>query len=204
MEGKNVVIDQYILNAAPFARDILHHIRSIVHQACPQVEESLKWGFPHFGYKSSILCSMAAFKNHCAFGFWLGCHMTDSFKLMESNDKTGMGNFGQLKSLSNLPSDEILILYIREAMELSEKGLKIQKSKPVSGKELVVPECFAQAIAQDAKARTVFETFSPGKKKEYIMWITEAKTDATRQKRLEQSLEWIAEGKSRNWKYEKC
>lgn len=204
MEGKNGIIGQYILNSAPFAQEILLHIRSVVHDACPQVEESLKWGFPHFGFKGSILCSMAAFKNHCAFGFWLGCYMTDSFKLMESKDKSGMGNFGQLKSLKDLPPDEILILYIREAMDLSEKDVKIQKPKPVSVQELVVPDYFAKAIAQDSKARTIFETFSPGKKKEYMMWITEAKTDATRQKRLEQSLEWIAEGKSRNWKYEKC
>jgi uncharacterized protein YdeI (YjbR/CyaY-like superfamily) len=204
MTEKNVVIDQYIAGAAPFAREILIHLRALVHQACPQVVESWKWSFPHFDYKGAILCSMAAFKNHCAFGFWLGSNMTNGFKLMDVNGKTGMGNFGKLKSLNDLPADEILILYIREAMQLNEQGVKLIKAKPASPLHIAVPEDLAKAIAQNAKVRTVFDSFSPGKKKEYILWISESKTEATRQKRLDQALEWIAEGKSRNWKYEKC
>jgi uncharacterized protein YdeI (YjbR/CyaY-like superfamily) len=196
--------EEYIAASAPFAHEILLHLRSLVYQACPHAEETIKWGFPHFEFKGAILCSMAAFKQHCAFGFRLGKEIPDPDGRLEVNQKSGMGNFGQIRTVKDLPADEIIIYYIREAMLLNEQGVKVSKSKQSIQNELVVPEYLAKAIVENEKARTVFDAFSPGKRKEYVEWITSAKTEETRLKRLDQALEWIAEGKSRNWKYEKC
>lgn len=196
--------DEYISTAAPFAQEILKHLRSLVLQACPQVEETIKWGFPHFEYRGAILCSMAAFRQHCAFGFRLGKEIADPDGRLEVNNKSGMGNFGQLQSVKDLPSDDRIIFYIREAMLLNEKGIKVSKSTQGGQNEMIVPEYLAKAIAENERVRNVFDNFSPGKRKEYVEWITSAKTEETRMKRLDQALEWISEGKSRNWKYEKC
>lgn len=196
-------IDDYISKAPDFAKPILNHLRSIVHTACPDVKETMKWSFPHFDYAGGILCSMAAFKQHCTFGFWLGSKMKDPDKLLAPvGERTAMGHFGRIKTLANLPSDKVLIKYIHEAMGLNEKGVKIAKKvKPEAQKEIEVPSYFSDALKQNPTALAAFGKFSPSQKKEYLEWITEAKTEATRNKRMETALEWIGEGKSRNWKY---
>lgn len=198
-------IDEYISKAADFAKPILSHLRDVIHTACPNVEETMKWSFPHFQYAGSILCSMAAFKQHCAFGFWLGSKMKDPDKILAAvAERTAMGHFGQIKSLGDLPSDEVLIKYIREAMVLNEEGVKIAKKvKPAVGKEIEVPSYFLDALKQSPAALSAFQKFSPSHKKEYLEWITEAKTEATRDKRMATAIEWIGEGKSRHWKYNK-
>jgi uncharacterized protein YdeI (YjbR/CyaY-like superfamily) len=202
MEHSDPRIDEYILKAADFAKPILHHLRSIIHKACPQVKETIKWSFPNFEYSGSILCNMAAFKQHCTFGFWLGSQMKDPHGLLSNvGEKTAMGNFGQIKSLEDLPSDTILAEYIEEAMSLIEKGLKVQKKEKVQLKELKIPDYFISALQKNTTALSYFEKLSPSHKKEYLEWITEAKTEATRNKRVSTAVEWMEEGKSRNWKY---
>jgi uncharacterized protein YdeI (YjbR/CyaY-like superfamily) len=194
-------IDAYIAKSGDFARPILAHLREVVHAACPEVEETMKWSFPHFQYKG-MLCSMAAFKEHCAFGFW-----KSSLVLGEGNDSAeAMGQFGRLSRLSDLPSKKVLTGYIKKAMELNEAGVKSPtRSKPKAPKaELVVPDDLAAALGKNAAARATFEKFSPSNKREYVDWITEAKTQATRTRRLETAVEWMAEGKPRNWKYMNC
>ena len=125
-------IDEYISRSAEFAKPILSHLRSVVHKACPGVTETMKWSFPHFDYAGSILCSMASFKQHCTFGFWLGSLMPDPDKILSAvGEKTAMGHFGQIKSMKDLPSDKVLIKYIKEAMALNEKGIKIKKENPL-------------------------------------------------------------------------
>ncbi|HEX8357403.1 MAG TPA: DUF1801 domain-containing protein, partial [Segetibacter sp.] len=159
-------IDDYILKAAEFSKPILNHLRAVIHTACPEVKESWKWSFPHFEYAGGILCSMAAFKNHCAFAFWLGSKMKDPEKLLAAvGERTSMGHFGQIKNLSDLPPDDVLHAYIREAMQLNEKGVKISKpAKLPTSKELEIPSDLLDALKQNAVALSVFANFSPSNK----------------------------------------
>ena len=203
MGAKDSRIDAYIAKSADFAKPILKHIRTLVHAGCPQVEETLKWGFPHFMHKG-ILCSMAAFKQHCAFGFW-----KQSLILGESNGgkkSEAMGQFGRLQGLSDLPSKKVLLGYIKKAAELNDAGVKApyRKNKTVKKPPLVVPSYFKAALKKSKKASTTFENFSPSHKREYVEWITEAKTAETRERRLATAIEWMAEGKPRHWKYASC
>ena len=202
MATKDDRIDEYISNAADFARPILMHLRASVHNACPQVIETIKWGFPHFEYNGKILCSMAGFKEHCAFGFRLGSAMNDPNKLMRQEDKTGMGHFGRIKSLKDLPSGQILGDYIREAMTLTDEGFSRSVKRTGEKKELQVPEDFLQVLKNDNDAYKNFQTFSYSHRKEYLEWIREAKAEKTRQKRIATAVEWLREGKGKNWKYE--
>lgn len=192
-------IDAYIERSADFAKPLLTHIRNIVHKACPEIEETMKWSFPNFVYKG-IVCNMAAFKEHCSFGFW-------KQSLLESAvfpaEKEAMGSFGKLTSVKDLPDEKVLVSLIKKAVELNEKGVKVEK-KVAAKKELEIPEYLIAALKKDKAASKTFESFPYSCKKEYVMWITEAKTEPTREKRIAQTVEWLAEGKRRNWKYENC
>lgn len=192
-------IDAYIEKSAEFARPILVHIRELVHKACPDVEEKIKWGMPHFDFKGP-LANMAAFKQHCAFGFWKQQLMDHPAMDTEQN---AMSSFGKITSLKDLPKDKVIIELIHQAMELNEKGIKVPKKSAAEKKaELPVPELLADALKKNKKAAEIFENFPPGKRKDYIVWINEAKTEATREKRTATAIEWISEGKGKNWKYE--
>ncbi|HEX8247591.1 MAG TPA: YdeI/OmpD-associated family protein [Pyrinomonadaceae bacterium] len=195
-------IDAYIDQSADFARPILKHLRELVRRACPPVEETMKWSFPHFDYKG-MMCSMASFKQHCAFGFWKASLMKDPQKLLTRSDEA-MGQLGQIKSLEDLPADDVLLAYIEEAARLNEENVKLPaKTQTAEKQALSVPDYVSDALKQNQKASATFENFSYSNKKEYIHWITEAKTDETRDKRLATAIEWMSEGKSKNWKYEK-
>jgi uncharacterized protein YdeI (YjbR/CyaY-like superfamily) len=202
MGKKDTRIDTYISKAAPFAKPVLTHIRKLVHQGCPDVEETIKWGMPSFDYKGTY-CSMASFKEHCAFGFWKASIMEDADKL-KVNQKDSMGHLGRITGLEDLPSDKVMLRYIKEAKRLNDEGIKLPPKKITKKKDLVIPSYFTKALNKNKKALKVFEAFSPSHKKEYIEWITEAKTEETRDRRMETALEWIAEGKGRNWKYQKA
>jgi len=192
--------DAYIAKSAEFARPILKKIRALFHKACPQIEETIKWGFPHFEYKG-IVGSMAAFKQHVSFGFWKGTLLNDTHRLFSGVGNTTM-HMTKLTDLSQLPSDKILLEYIREAMALNEQGAKPPaRKKPTRKKVLPIPDELARALKQNKKALANFEAFSPSCKREYIEWIIEAKQSETRARRLATAVEWITEGKPRNWKY---
>jgi uncharacterized protein YdeI (YjbR/CyaY-like superfamily) len=195
-------IDAYIAQSADFAPPVLKHLRELVHRACPTVEETMKWSFPHFDYKG-MMCSMASFKQHCAFGFWKASLMKDPQKLL-TQSREAMGQMGQIKSLADLPPDDVLIAYIKEAARLNEENIKLPaKTKATKKKDLIVPDDVSQALKENQRASETFENFSYSNKKEYVEWIKEAKTEATRNKRLATAIEWMNEGKSKNWKYEK-
>jgi uncharacterized protein YdeI (YjbR/CyaY-like superfamily) len=200
MNKQDPRIDAYIAKAAPFAQAILQHIRKLVHKACPDITETMKWSFPHFEYKG-VVCSMAAFKQHCAFGFWKASIMKDPNKIMQIKDRGAMGHFDRITTVKDLPADKIMIAYIKEAVQLNEKGIKLPAKTKTTQKEIVVPSDIIAALKKNTKAKKVFEAFSPSHQKEYIEWITEAKTEPTRIKRLNTMLEWLEEGKDRNWKY---
>jgi uncharacterized protein YdeI (YjbR/CyaY-like superfamily) len=196
----NPAIDNYITKSQPFAQPILTYLRELVHQVCPLVEEKIKWGMPFFDYKGEMLCNMAAFKQHCSFGFWKAQLMSDKTLLYNAQTETAMGHLGKITSLKDLPSKSKLTAYIKEAMQLNEAGIKVKKPK----KETVVlptPTILQKALTLHKAANKVWNNFSPSHKKEYIQWIVEAKTETTQQKRIAQAIEWMAEGKHRNWKY---
>lgn len=199
MSRKDPRIDAYIAKSAEFAQPILNHIRDVVHATCADVEETMKWSFPHFDYKGTMMCSMASFKGHCALGFWKG-----SLILGDDKDDSAMGQFGRITSLKDLPSKRELSGYIKMAMKLNEDGVKVPTRKSTKVVEVETPPALAIALKKNMKAQKHFDAFTPGKRKEYNEWIAEAKTDATRDRRIEQSVEWISEGKSRHWKYQDC
>lgn len=194
-------IDAYIAKSAPFAQPILNHLRKLVHKACPQTVETMKWSFPHFDYKGEMLCSMAAFKQHCVFGFWKAALMKDPTLLLNAKSETAMGHLGRIKTLKDLPSDKQMTAYIKEAMKLNDEGIKVKKEKPTAKKELNTPVDLLAALKKNKKAFSEFEKFPPGQKKEYILWVEDAKREETRISRIKQTVEWAAEGKYRNWKY---
>jgi uncharacterized protein YdeI (YjbR/CyaY-like superfamily) len=195
-------VDAYIAKSNNFAKPILNHLRELVHTAAPEIVESWKWSFPNFDYKG-IVCSMAAFKQHCSFGFWKASLMKDPNKLL-TQSREAMGQMGQLKSLKDLPPDDVLIAYIKEAVELNEKGVKLPaRAKSGDKKELDIPDYFTTALEANEKATETFENFSYSNKREYVEWIKEAKSEETRNKRLAVAVEQMAEGKSKNWKYER-
>ena len=209
MGTKDPRIDAYIENAAPFAKPILKKLRSLAHKGCPDVVETIKWGMPSFEYKGPF-CGMAAFKAHCTFGFWKSALLFDD---KNSKDKGGASKLAwgapghdavstRIESVADLPPDDVILALIRRAAKLNDDGVKLSRTT-TKKKPLPMPKDFAAALKESKTAATTFKDFSPSAQREYIEWITEAKTDATRQRRIATAVEWIAEGKSRNWKYQR-
>ena len=199
MGKKDARFDAYIKKAAPFAQPILTQLRQRIHAACPDVVETVKWGHPSFEYKG-ILCGMAAFKQHAAFGFW----KHDLVVGKDAKSKEAMGSFGRITSLKDLPPAAKFAGLVKKAMELNDAGVKVVRDKTKKKKPISMHPDFAKALARDAKARAHFDAFSPSGQRDYMEWIVDAKQDATRERRIATAVAWIAQGKSRNWKYERC
>ena len=189
-------IDAYIAKAQPFARPILARLRKAVHAGCPDVVETIKWGVPAFEYKGPM-CGMAAFKAHCLMGFWKGALLKTQPK---DRGLDAWGNFGRFESLDDVPSEAALARAVREAAKLNDLGIKVPRTVKAK-KPLKAPAYMLAAIKKNKKAQVAYDAFSPSCKREYIEWITDARTDATRDRRLETAVQWMAEGKIRNWKY---
>lgn len=191
-------VDAYIAKQADFARPILTHLRAMLHEACPDCQETLKWSMPSFLYKGKILASFAAFKAHASFGYW-----NDSMLQKEEKNRSAMGQFGRLTSLDDLPDHDRLIALTRDSMALIDAGAKSERTaakKP----PFTVPHDMQAALDANPAARTTYDGFPPSAQRDYVEWVTEAKSDATRGKRLTQAIEWMAESKRRHWKYENC
>lgn len=192
--------DAYIANAAPFAQPILRHLRALVHRACPEVVETIKWSslfYEHHG----VLCFMSEFKQHCGFGFW---HRGMASVIAERPATKAMGNFGRVTSLADLPPDHILLRYLKAAVSLNESKVSSsarpsRKSRPAG----MVPPILTAALKRNRAAADAFAAFNPSRRREYIEWIAEAKREETQARRVAQAVEWIADGKSRNWRYER-
>ena len=194
MGSRDRRIDAYIEKSAPFARPILEHLREVVHAACPEVEETMKWSVPAFDYKGP-LCGMAAFKQHCTFGFWKGGLVVE-----DPNDEA-MGQLGRITSLEDLPPRKMLTAWVKKARRLNEEGVKAPRAARRKKPPVKVPTDLEKALARNARARASFERFSPSHRREYVEWIEEAKRAETRARRVATAIEWMAEGKPRNWKY---
>lgn len=199
MKTRDERIDAYIAKSQPFARPILARLRELVHEGCPGVEETMKWSFPHFMYEG-MLCSMASFKQHCAFGFWKGA-------LLEGEPGLGreaMGQFGRIASIDDLPDRKVVVRLVQQASKLNESGVKAPKvRKPELPRRAAprAPAAFLVALQKNKKALATYQGFSPSHRREYLEWIVEAKREDTRKRRMATAIEWMAEGKARDWKY---
>lgn len=194
-------VDAYIGRAADFARPILEHLRELVHRTCPDCQEAIKWGMPSFLYRDRILCSMAAFKQHASFGLWQGRQLLGEAAAAGA----AMGQFGRLTRVADLPSTRALAGHLQQAMTLIDEGApRRPAARKVARPEAELPEDLAQALAGNAAAKASFEAFPPSARRDYVDWIIEAKREDTRRRRLAQAVEWLAQGKRRNWKYENC
>ena len=200
-------VDAYIAKAAPFARPILEHVRAVVHEGCPEVEETIKWGMPSFMHAGAILCGMAAFKRHASLGFWKHAEVVG-----EGAEGEGMGSFGKLEAVGDLPSKRQLLVYVRKAARLNEARKEVRGTGSTTGSRRTsavrpvpdTPADFAAALDAMPAAKASFDGFPPGYRRDYLEWIIEAKREETRARRIAQAVEWLAEGKSRNWKYMGC
>jgi len=191
-------IDAYIDRQVDFAKPILSYLREAVHAACPDCEETLKWSMPSFIYKGEILAGMAAFKAHATFGFWRGSLIVGQ----GDEPMSGMGQFGKLTSVDDLPPLAELKAMVLKAMRLTEEGVKAPRNKHQKD-PFSVPQDMRAAIDANAAAAATFDAFPPSAQRDYVEWITGSRRDETRIKRLAQAVEWLAEGKRRNWKYER-
>ncbi|HEY7810476.1 MAG TPA: YdeI/OmpD-associated family protein [Allosphingosinicella sp.] len=199
MSQNDLRIDAYIAAQADFARPILEHIRRVVREAAPEAEETIKWGMPHFTVGGRILAGMAAFKAHATFGLWRGKDVLGE----TGTEREAMGQFGRITSIADLPPEEELKAIIRAAADAAAKG-RAPKPKATPKPDVSVPEELHAALAEHAAAKATFDAFAPSCRREYSEWIAEAKRPETRARRVAQAVEWLAEGKRRNWKYEKC
>ena len=191
-------VDAYMAKSADFAKPIIDHLRELVHATCPPVEETIKWGMPTFMYHG-MLCGIGAFKQHCTFGFWKHRLVVGTGRYDDA-----MGQFGCITKVGDLPPKRELAALIRKAMQLNEEGVKVPKTRARPRPALKAPADLAAALKKNAKAAATYTAFSPTNKRDYVEWITEAKREETRSKRVAQAVEWIAEGKPRNWKYMNC
>ena len=200
MGSRDPRVDAYLEKAPGFARPVLAHLREVVHDACPEVRETVKWSRPAFEYHG-ILCGLSAFKAHCTFGFW------QHELVVGKGDprwREAWGSFGRITKLSDLPSKTELKRMVRLAMKLNEAGVKAPRRKHAPKKPSTMPPALRAALAKNKKAKAHFDAFSPSRQREYVEWIGEAKGEDTRARRLAQAMAWISEGKHRNWKYERC
>ncbi len=201
---KDKRIDAYIEKAKPFAQPVLKKLRELVHKACPDVTETIKWGMPSFEHKGPMF-GMASFKQHCVGGFWKSKLLNDPKNLLGERKAQGgeaMGNLGRMTSIKDLPPDKAIIDFVKQHMRLNDKGINVPKKIAVV-RELVIPKELIVALNKNKKAKSTFDNFSPSGKREYAEWITDAKTEATRNKRLAEAIQWMEEGKPRMWKYMK-
>lgn len=205
----NPKVDVYIAKSASFAQPVLTHLRGLIHKACPDVVEEMKWSRPFFLHGGVILCNVSAFKAHCSFGFW-GAEIGKTLRADGVVKDGGMGSLGKIVGVKDLPTDKVLLGYLRQAAEFIDAGLgdnrivvarRVVKAPKAA---LEMPAEFAKALKNNKGAATVFAGFSPSCKREYVEWIEDAKREETREKRIAQAVEWIAEGKQRNWKYQDC
>ncbi|WP_217807048.1 DUF1801 domain-containing protein [Andreprevotia lacus] len=196
-------MDAYAEQAEDFAKPVFAHLRNLIHAACPEVVEQIKWGIPHFDYHGDMMCIFAAYKKHCAFTFYKDALMGDA-RLKANGDLAAAKRFmGKLTSLADLPPDQELTSWIKESMALNEQGVKVPVREFRTPKEVGMPAAFAEKLQANPQIIKIFESKSASFQKEYNIWIGEAKTEATRDKRIDEALAWIAEGKGRFWKYAK-
>ena len=146
-----------------------------------------------------ILAIMAAFKRHAALNFWRGQDLCG-----DKAQADGMGQFGKLTSIPDLPANEELDRLIRQAAELATSAPAPRQTKNAPKPPPEMHPDFAAALEKAPRAKAALGGFPASAQREYLEWVAQAKQEATRQKRIATAVEWLGEGKRRNWKYEKC
>lgn len=201
--GTTDAVEAYFAGSEDFAQPILRHLRQLILANCPGAVEEIKWGIPHFSLHGEYLCMLAAAKKHCALTFWKQEIMSDP-RLKANPGLPAIKRYlGKLTSLGDLPKDAELIDLIKEAAVLNEKGVKLPARQAKAPAQIEMPDYFAARLADDPRAKSVWDSKSDSFRKEYLVWITDAKSEATREKRIAEAIEWIADGKGRFWKYAK-
>ncbi len=200
MATRDPRIDAYIAKSAEFAKPILEHLRAVVRVACPGVEETMKWSMPHFDYRGEMMCAMAAFKTHAVFGFWKGSLVLGA----SAQRREAMGSFGHISTVKELPAKRVLVGYIRKAMALNDAGIKPARARKLPKAAPRTPAALTAALKTSKRAWPQWQAFTPGRRREYVAWILDAKQDATRARRIAVTVSQVAEGKSQNWKYERA
>lgn len=197
---RNPKVDAYSSQAEAFAQPILQQLRDIIHAVCPEVVEDIKYGIPHFSYRGDYLCIFAAYKRHCSFTFYKDALMKDARLKANSGLPAAKRFMGKMTSIADLPATADLASWLEEAMALNEGGVKLPLREAKTPKDVVMPAAFAAALEANPKTKAIFDSKAPSFRKEYNVWIGDAKTDPTLNKRIEEALTWIAEGKGRFWK----
>ena len=197
MATRDPRIDAYIAKSAEFAKPILEHLRAVVHVACPDVEETMKWSMPHFDYRGEMMCAMAAFKAHAVFGFWQGALVLGA----SAQRREAMGSFGRITSVKELPAKRVLVSYVRRAMALNDAGIKVTRAVRRRRAEAVVPADLASALRRTKGALAQWRALAPGHRREYVQWVQDAKQSATRARRIATTVGQVVQGKSQNWRY---
>jgi uncharacterized protein YdeI (YjbR/CyaY-like superfamily) len=200
---RTAAFDAYIARQQPFAKPVLKYLRDLVHEVCPETVEVIKWGHPHFDYKGPF-AGLAAFKAHATFGFWKAGLLAKDGAPLGKSDEKAMGSFGRLRSVEDLPGRRTMVSLLKRAMKLNDDGVK-HPARSGLRKPIVVrpPAFFMSAVRRNAKALATYESLAPSHRREYVEWVTGAKTDATRDRRLATTVTWLSQGKRHNWKYEK-
>lgn len=188
-------ITAYIEKAAPFARPILTYVRALVHETVPGATETIKWGMPFFELNSRPLAMMAAFKEHTGLGIFNGMPMATG---------GGMGQFGKLTSIADLPDADELQSRLVAAAALASAGTPAMRPRGAPKPMPEMPDDLAVALAAHPAADIAFAGFKPGARREYIEWVTSAKQAITRSKRIDTTVAQAAQGKKLNWRYENC
>ncbi|GAC1365495.1 MAG: hypothetical protein NVSMB3_14120 [Acidobacteriaceae bacterium] len=196
-------VDEKIAKAPAFAQPVMRHLRELVHEGCPETEETIKWGMPFFLYRGKMLCSLGVFSKHCSFGF-VGPRMREVMREAGMPMEDAAGSLGRLTSLTELPKDEQMLAWIRQAAQIAETATPKRAESREPKAEAEVPEELLEGLRKSEGAQKIFDGFSASCRREYVEWIVEAKRAETRERRVTQAVEWIAEGKTRNWKYQSC
>jgi hypothetical protein len=203
----NAQVTAYAAAMPAYAQPIFAHLRALIHTTCPDTDEAIKWSIPHFERDGDYLCIFAASPGHASFTFYKQQLMSDP-RLRDNLNLPAIKRFmGRLTSLSDLPDDATLAAMLQEAADLNARGVRLPdrapKTPPVIDMPSAVATAVATALAANPAAQAVWDAKSAAWRKDYLVWITAAKTDPTRDARIAEALDWIADGKARFWKYQK-
>ena len=197
-------VDDYLGKAPEFSRPILGHLRALIRAGCPDAEETIKWGRPTFVYRGKMLCVMAAFKAHCSLGFWQSGVAALIARDGHGRAGNSSGQFGRITSVGDLPDDATLRRYVAEAVRILDGGepAKPRGASVTRRAEIPMPDDFAAMLKGHPAAAAALAAFSPSHRREYLEWIVGAKREETRARRMATAIEWLTQGKTKEWKYQ--
>jgi hypothetical protein len=194
-------INQYMAELPEWQRRMLVRLRQLIHEAAPEVEEAWRWDKPHFD-NAGIMVGLCAFKEHVAVWFHKGALLKDTKKLFEATARTEEKGMRAYKLHEGDKINEAAFLdLVKQAVAVNDKGTKLREAKPTK-KALVVPEDLEQVLRKDPTAWANWEAFPVGHRRAYVEWVTDARQEETRKRRIAQSLEKIREGEQQEERHQ--